>query len=46
MGNERTAGLHMLLKKSTDTDALKGHGFIRAAKAFVKRAALAAEGWF
>ena len=36
----------MLLKKSTDTDALKGHGFIRAAKAFVKRAALAAEGWF
>jgi hypothetical protein len=39
-------GIRRPRKNLTDIDVFKGHGFIRAVKAFVKRTALAAEGWF
>jgi hypothetical protein len=38
------AQLQRLRKDSPDIDVLKGHGFIRAAKALVEGTALAAEG--
>jgi hypothetical protein len=40
------ARLYRLRKNSTDTDDLKGHGFIRAAKASRIEGALAPEGCF